>query len=69
MMIGQGRYQWVDLEGKLQSGTHWDDLPEKMDRIIEFNPEIPDEPHTEEQHEAYATFVPKLQEAMSRCQR
>lgn len=46
--LGKGEYL-VLVDGKVQSFSHWDDLPEKGD-IVKFLPEIPPGPHTEEQH-------------------
>ena len=66
-MIGSGRYSWIDLDGDLQHGTHWDDMPEKMQEVISFIPDYPPEPHTEEQHEQIASFVDRLREMIRRC--
>ena len=68
-MIGIGIYRWVTLDGVLEHGTHWDDLPERMDRIVAFVPDYPDPPHTQEDHDAMATFNDRLQEALKRCRR
>ena len=68
-MSGEGRYSWVDLDGKLCHGRHWDDLPAEMDRIIAFEPDAPDPPHTQEEHDLMATFNDKFQEALKRCRR
>ena len=68
-MIGDGRYIWIDLAGSLQTGTHWDDLPKEMDRIIAFIPFHPPEPHTQEDHDKMAMFNERFQETMKRCRR
>ena len=68
-MAGEGRYSWVDLEGNLQHGSHWDDLPAEMDRIVAFVPDAPPPPHTQEDHDLMATFDDRLQEVMARCRR
>lgn len=65
--VGAGFYQWIDLDGKMQTGNHWDDLPDEMDAIIAFVPDYPEGPHTQIEHEAMETFNHKLQEAMKRC--
>ena len=67
--MGEGRYSWIDLEGVLRHGTHWDDLPAEMDRIVAFVPDAPAPPHTAAEHDAMATFNDRLQEAMRRCRR
>ena len=67
--IGAGRYSWIDLQGILCYGTHWDDLPAEMDRIVSFVPTPPPPPHTDEVHAEMAKFDGRLQEAMKRCRR
>lgn len=67
--MGEGRYSWIDLEGVLHHGTHWDDLPANMDRIVAFVPDHPAPPHTAAEHAAMATFAGKLEEVMHRCRR
>ena len=68
-MKGEGRYEWVDLEGQLRTAAHWDALPAEMDRLVRFEPECPPPPHTEEDHAAMATFDGRLHEALARCRR
>ncbi len=68
-MIGAGTYEWVDAAGELCRGTHWDDLPAQMDRLVRFEPAIPPEPHSQADHDLIDTFVPRLREAMQRCRR
>ena len=41
---------------------NYEDLPEKFDHVIKFLPEIPDGPHSEEQHEEIGLWNNKLQE-------
>ena len=67
--IGTGKYSWVDLDSTLRHGTHWNDLPAQMDRIVAFVPDYPEGPHTQEEHDVMATFNGQLQEAMNRCRR
>ena len=67
--MGEGRYEWVDTDGRLCRGAHWDDLPEAMDRLVAFEPAYPEPPHTPEDHAAMATFDARLHEALSRCRR
>ena len=67
--MGEGSYMWVGLDGVTRSGDHWDDLPERMDRIIVFSPDYPEAPHTQEQHDEMERFSERLREAMRRCLR
>lgn len=65
--VGSGFYQWVDLDGELRTGAHWDDLPERMDRLVAFIPASPKGPHTQQEHDAMATFNDRFREVLSRC--
>jgi hypothetical protein len=47
----------------------YEDIPQVFDNIIEFSPEYPEPPHTQEQHDYIETFVPKLHELLSRERR
>ena len=67
--MGEGRYEWIGLDGVHRSATHWDDLPERMDRIVAFLPDALPPPHTEEQHAAMEEFMPRFKEALQRCRR
>lgn len=67
-IVGTGKYRWVDEDGHTRhTGTHWDELPETMHRIIMFVPLYPEPPHTQEIHDAMATFEGKFKEALKRC--
>ena len=68
-MNGQGRYSWIDTGGTLRHGTHWDDLPAEMDRLVAFVPNYPAPPHTPEDHAMIEMFGGKLREALARCRR
>ncbi len=48
----------------LQTFTDYDAIPNDFDHVIEFLPEIPPEPHTEEQHEEIEQWNGKLQKLM-----
>ena len=69
MIEGQGRYRWLNLDGTYGEGTNWSDLPEELSEVILFLPDAPPEPHTPEEHDYMATFVPRLNEVLSRCRR
>ena len=68
-MNGEGRYSWVDPGGALRHGSHWDDLPADMDRLVAFVPDYPAPPHSEEDHATIETYGDKLKEALARCRR
>ena len=44
----------------------FDDIPMEFDHVIKFEPDFPEESHTDEDHEFMETFNDKLQELMKR---
>jgi hypothetical protein len=51
----------IMVEGELRTYINYDDIPDNFDHVIEFIPEIPDGPHTEEQHEEMSKWNQRLQ--------
>jgi len=51
---------------KLETFTKYEDIPEKFDNLIKFLPEIPEPPHTHEQHEELDLWNERLKELMKR---
>ena len=49
------------INGELQIFERFEDIPEDFDHVIEFVPEIPDGPHTHEQHEEIEKWNQRLQ--------
>jgi hypothetical protein len=56
----------VLLNGELQTYTKYEDIPERFDNVIRFIPEIPEPPHTHEQHEEIDSWNERLQELMKK---
>jgi hypothetical protein len=56
----------VLLNGELKTYTKYEDIPERFDNVIRFIPEIPEPPHTHEQHEEIDLWNERLQELMKR---
>ena len=54
------------VDGELVTVHSWEDIPEHFDHVIKFLPEIPSEPHTEEQHEEIDKGNFRLQSLMER---
>ena len=54
------------IDDKLVTITKWEDIPEKFDHVIKFLPDVPPEPHTEEDHEEMAQWNTRLQELMEK---
>ena len=54
---------------KLLTFSRYEDIPQSFDNLVCFEPDYPPEPHTEEQHDEMASWLPKLQEVMKRERR
>jgi hypothetical protein len=44
----------------------YEDIPASFDNLIEFNPDIPEEPHTEEEHQELDTLNDMLHALLRR---
>jgi hypothetical protein len=55
--------------GVLETYTKYEDIPESFDNIIQFLPEIPEGPHTHDQHDEIEQWNDKLKELMKREKR
>ena len=53
-------------KGQLVTYTEYEAIPNEFDHVIKFLPEVPPEPHTEEQHEEIQKWNTKLQELMKK---
>jgi len=51
----------VMIQGQLFTYSNYEDIPEDFEHVIEFSPEIPQGPHTEEQHNEMLHWNEKLQ--------
>ena len=56
----------VLVDGSLLTFNKFEDIPEKIDNIIKFLPEIPQAPHTPNQHEEMDEWHTKLKELLDR---
>ena len=54
------------IDGELVTITNWEDVPEKFDHVIRFIPDVPEDPHTEEEHEEMALWNTRLQKLMEK---
>ena len=52
------------INGELVTYTNYDDIPDTIDHVIKFNPDWPESPHTQEDHDYMETFNNKLQRLM-----
>jgi len=54
------------INGELVTYDKYEDIPETFDHVIKFLPDMPPEPHTEEEHEEMAQWNIRLQELMEK---
>ena len=54
----------IRINESLLEFSNYDDIPSEFDNLISFEPEVPPEPHTEEQHEEIEAWHDKLKELM-----
>ena len=54
------------INGELKTYHRFDDIPEKFDNLIKFVPEIPDGPHTHDEHAEIEVWNEKLRALMKR---
>ncbi len=48
-------------DGKLETYHNYDDIPDNFQHVIKFIPEIPEGPHSDEQHEEIEAWQGKFQ--------
>lgn len=53
-------------KGEVTVYTNYEDIPKVFDHVIKFLPEIPPEPHTQEQHDEIDQWDNKLKQLMKR---
>ena len=51
----------IKIGEELITYTDYDDIPNTFDHVIKFNPDWPEPPHTQEDHDYMETFNDKLQ--------
>ncbi len=56
----------VRVAGELRTYQRYEDIPQDIEHVIEFLPEVPPPPHTHAQHEEIDSWNDKLQELMRR---
>ena len=57
----------IKRNGKLETYSKFDDIPNSFEHLISFKPDYPPEPHTEEQHNQISKFDDYLKELMTRA--
>ena len=56
----------IMINGELHNFSDFNDIPDKIDHVIKFAPEVPESPHSQEQHYEMSQWNNKLQELMQR---
>ena len=56
----------VRINNKIEKYTNYDDIPNKIGAVIAFLPDVPEPPHTEEDHDLIHSFNDKLKELVER---
>jgi len=56
----------VLVDGEVVTYTEYDDIPDQFDNLIKFDPEIPEGPHTDEEHEWIESLTEYMSELMRR---
>ena len=54
----------VMIDGELHTYDRYEHIPDQFDHVIEFQPEIPPGPHTDEQHREIESWQPRLHRLM-----
>lgn len=56
-------FQFI-VSGELVSFDSWENIPENFEHVIKFLPDIPEDPHTEDEHDEIAVWNARLQQLM-----
>lgn len=59
-------YFKILIDGRTKVYQNFDDIPASFENVITFSPEVPEPPHTHEQHEEIDAWGDRLKELMSR---
>jgi len=57
----------IKRNGKIEKYSEFEKIPSQYEHLIQFKPEYPPEPHTEEQHDQMSKYNDLLKELMSRA--
>ena len=58
-------FQFI-INGELTTFNNYEDIPDEFEHVIKFLPDIPEDPHTEDEHEELALWNIRLQELMEK---
>jgi|TARA_B100002052_G_C15625186_1_gene481497 hypothetical protein len=58
-------FQFI-VNGELVTYDSWENIPEEFEHVIKFIPDIPPEPHTEDEHAEIEIWNTRLQQLMEK---
>ena len=58
-------FQFI-INGELVTYDKYEDIPEEFEHVIKFIPDIPEDPHTEDEHDEIAVWNTRLQQLMEK---
>ena len=58
-------FQFI-INGELTTFDRYEDIPDEFEHVIKFLPDIPEDPHTEDEHEELALWNDRLQQLMEK---
>ena len=58
-------FQFI-VNGELVTYDKYEDIPDKFEHVIKFIPDIPEDPHTEDEHDEIAVWNTRLQQLMEK---
>jgi hypothetical protein len=56
-------FQFI-INGELITFNKYEDIPNEFEHVIKFLPDIPEDPHTEDEHDEIAVWNARLQQLM-----
>lgn len=56
----------IMVDGELREYSEFDHIPQRIDHVIEFAPELPPPPHTDAQHDEIDSWQDRFQDLMER---
>lgn len=62
----KGKFK-VLIGSEVKRYSDYDDIPAQIDNVIQCLFDMPEPPHTDEQHEEIETYIPKMNELAKRC--
>ena len=58
-------FQFI-INGELVTFDKYEDIPDEFEHVIKFLPDIPEDPHTEDEHSEIAVWNVRLQKLMEK---